>query len=219
MSQRSETPADDLFGGRPPTSHERMTGRPWDASYQDGPPPWDVGEPQPAVVRLAARGGLASPVLDAGCGTGENALHLASLGWSVLGFDVAETALASARAKAEARGIAVELVAADALRLERLGRSFATVVDCGLLHTFDAEERPRYAASLAAVTERGGTLYVLCFSDQGSDPGPHPIRQEDLRTAFGPGTGWSVAAIEPERIQTTFHDHGAPAWLATIRRL
>ena len=38
---------------RPPTSHERMSGRPWDASYYDGPAPWDVGRPQPTVARLA----------------------------------------------------------------------------------------------------------------------------------------------------------------------
>lgn len=53
-----------------------MTGLPWDASYQDGPAPWDTGRPQPAVLRLAADGGFAGTLLDAGCGTGENALHL-----------------------------------------------------------------------------------------------------------------------------------------------
>ncbi|HEY3058392.1 MAG TPA: SAM-dependent methyltransferase, partial [Chloroflexota bacterium] len=52
-----------------------MTGLPWDASYHDGPAPWDTGQPQPAIVRLASAGGFAGAVLDAGCGTGENALH------------------------------------------------------------------------------------------------------------------------------------------------
>jgi SAM-dependent methyltransferase len=83
-----------------------MTGLPWDASYRDGPAPWDIGRPQPAVVRLAARGGFTGTVLDAGCGTGENALHLASLGLDVLGVDVAETALAIAPERARDRGIA-----------------------------------------------------------------------------------------------------------------
>ena len=72
-------------------------------------------------MRLAAEGGFAGAVLDAGCGTGENALHVASLGLSVLGVDVAETALAIARAKADDRGIEVEFAAADAFQLERLG--------------------------------------------------------------------------------------------------
>ena len=196
-----------------------MTGLPWDASYRDGPAPWDLGRPQPAIVRLAADGGFAGTVLDAGCGTGENALHVAALGVPVLGFDVAGTALAMAREKAAERGIEAEFVAADALHLERLGRRFATVLDCGLFHTFDAAERPGYVASLASVTEHDGTLYVLCFSDDGPATGPHPVSQEDLRAAFSPGSGWQVAAVQPDRIQTRFHDdHGAPAWLATVKR-
>lgn len=158
-------------------------------------------------------------MLDAGCGTGENALYVASLGLSVFGFDIAETALAIARQKARDRGIEVEFAAADAFRLERLGRRFDTVLDCGLFHTFDGDERARYVASLASVTEHGGTLYVLCFSDIGPDTGPHPVGREELSAAFGSGAGWQVAAIEPDRIQTRFHDDGAPAWLATIQRI
>jgi SAM-dependent methyltransferase len=220
LPERSGTGADDPFGGRPPTSHERMTGLPWDASYHDGPAPWDVSRPQPAIERLASTGGFAGAVLDAGCGTGENALHVASLGLPVLGVDVAETALAAARAKAGDRGIAAEFASADALRLGHLGRRFQTVLDCGLFHTFDEDERPGYVASLASVTEPGGALYVLCFSDEGPDTGPHPVSQEELAAAFSPAQGWNVAAVEPDRVQTRFHDDdGAPAWLATIRRI
>ncbi|MGH9408260.1 MAG: HAD family hydrolase, partial [Vicinamibacterales bacterium] len=68
-----EPVADDPFDDRSPTSHERMTGLPWDASYHHGPPPWDIGQPQPAIMRVASEGGFAGAVLDAGCGTGENA--------------------------------------------------------------------------------------------------------------------------------------------------
>ncbi len=214
-----ETRADDSFGGRHPTSHERMTGLPWDASYHGDSAPWDIGRPQPAIVRLAAEGGLAGAVLDVGCGTGENALHVASLGLPVLGVDVAETALAVAREKADERGIAVEFAALDAFQLKRLGRTFETVLDCGLFHTFDRDERLGYAASLASVAEHAGTLYLLCFSDDGPDTGAHPIGQEDLRAAFNPGNGWNVVAIETNRIQTRYHADGAPAWFATLRRI
>ena len=209
----------DPLGGRQATSHERMSGLPWDASYHDGPAPWDIGRPQPAIVRLASDGGFVAAVLDAGCGTGENALHIASLRLPVLGVDVAETALSMARAKAADRGIKVEFAAADALQLQRLGGRFQTVLDCGLFHSFDSDERPGYVASLASVTEHDGTMYVLCFSDDGPDTGPHPVSQEELRVAFRPGTGWTVAAIEPDRLQTNLHDDGAPAWFATIKRI
>jgi len=210
----------DTFGGRQPTSHERMTGLPWDASYQDGPAPWDIGRPQPAIARLAADGAFAGAVLDAGCGTGEHALLIAALGLPVLGVDVAETAVAMAEAKAADRGLKAEFAMADALQLDRLGRTFDTVLDCGLFHTFDGEERPGYVASLASVTKHGGALHVLCFSDEGPDTGPHPVSHEELRASFGPGSGWQIAAIRPDRVLTRYHDdRGAPAWLATIKRI
>jgi SAM-dependent methyltransferase len=167
---------------------------------------------------VSSEGGFAGAVLDAGCGTGENALHVASLGLSVLGIDVAETALAIAREKANDREIEVEFVAADAFQLARLGRRFETVLDCGLFHTFDGDERPAYVASLASATEHDGTLYVLCFSDDGPDTGPHPVRQEELKAAFNPSHGWNVVAIRADRILTRFHHDGAPAWFATIKR-
>ena len=181
MPEQTEVSADDSYSGRQPTSHERRAGRPWDASYLDGPPPWDIGQPQPAILRLASEGAFVGAVLDAGCGTGENALYVASLGLHVVGVDVAETALSTAREKAADRGIDADFMVADALHLDRLGQMFETVLDCGLFHSFDSDERREYVASLASVTGRGGNVYVLCFSDVGPDrSGPHPIRQEEL---------------------------------------
>ncbi|QIS15029.1 methyltransferase domain-containing protein [Nocardia arthritidis] len=209
----------DAGGGRGLTSHERAAGRPWDDSYRDGGAPWDIGEPQPAVARLVGEGGFVGAVLDAGCGTGENALCVAALGLPVLGVDVAETAVAVARKKAAERGIAAEFAVADAFRLDRLGRRFDTVLDCGLFHTFDRDERRKYVASLGSVLECGGTLYVLCFSDIGPELGPHPVAREELSAAFGLADGWKVAAVEPDRIRATFNVDGLPAWLATIKRI
>ena len=104
MTEESDSDSVEALRGRRPTSHERQSGQPWDASYHDGPAPWDVGGPQPAVVRTVAAGGFVGMVLDAGCGSGENALHIAASGLTVLGVDVAETALERARTKAGERG-------------------------------------------------------------------------------------------------------------------
>jgi 2-polyprenyl-3-methyl-5-hydroxy-6-metoxy-1,4-benzoquinol methylase len=151
-------------------------------------------------------------VLDAGCGTGENALHVAAQGLRVLGVDVAETAVVTAREKAAQRALDAEFVVGDALHLDRLGREFDTVLDCGLFHTFDGEERRAYVASLASVTRPGGHVHVLCFSD--AEPsGPHPVSQGELRAAF---SGWRIVSIAAERLQTSFG--AVPAWLATVER-
>lgn len=134
-------------------------------------------------------------------------------------IDIFRIPLRFAREKARERGIKIEFATADALHLERLDRSFNTVLDCGLFHTFDSDERPLYVASLASATEQDGTLYVLCFSDDAPNTGPHPVSRDELRAAFHPGQGWKVSGIEPDRIQTRYHENGAPAWLATIKRL
>jgi SAM-dependent methyltransferase len=203
-----------------PTSHERMSGRSWDDSYQGhDPAPWDIGRPQDAFVRLASKGGLNGAVLDAGCGTGEHALLAASLGLRVLGVDLAPTAIELARAKAADRGIDAEFAVADAFELDRLDRTFDTVLDCGLFHTCDADERSKYVASVASATEHDGTLYLLCFSDDAPAIGPHPIRQDELRASFSQQSGWCVDRVEPALIQTTFIEQGVPAWFATVTRL
>jgi SAM-dependent methyltransferase len=220
MSKSTGLRDDDAYGGRQPTSHERHAGQPWDASYRDGPPPWDIGSPQPAVMRLASAGVFSGTVLDAGCGTGDNALHIAAAGLDVLGVDVAETAVSIARESAAARGIQAEFIVADALRLDRLGRVFDTVLDCALFHAFDNDERRDYVVSLSSVMKPGGRLYVLCFSD--TDPetaGPHPVSQRELSAPFTSNSGWSIASISAERLQATFAPEGAPAWLAKIERI
>ncbi|MGW7539024.1 class I SAM-dependent methyltransferase [Amycolatopsis sp. NPDC054798] len=206
-------------GDRPATSHERHAGRPGDESYRDGPAPWDLGRPQPAVVELAAEGAFRGTVLDAGCGTGENALHLAATGLSIVGIDVAETAVAQAHEKALARGIEAEFAVGDAFRLSELDRTFDTVLDCGLFHTFDAPERQTYAASLASVTEPGARLHVLCFRDAGAGSGPHPVTRAELEAAFRPEAGWRIENLRDSRIVAGFSPGGLPAWLATMQRV
>lgn len=197
-----------------------MAGQSWDASYRDGPAPWEIGRPQPAVVRLAADGSFAGSVLDAGCGSGDNAVHIASLGLPVFGVDVAETALGTARTKAQRCDCQVEFAASDALRLDRLGRTFDTVLDCGLFHALDDDERSAYVTGLASVTKVRGVVYVLCFSDQGPGTGPHPVSRDELTGAFTHARGWRVVSVDQDWIHTRFHGkNGAPAWRATIQRI
>ncbi|MGD9612430.1 MAG: class I SAM-dependent methyltransferase [Kiritimatiellia bacterium] len=56
-------------------------------------------------------------ILDVGCGTGRHAVELAARGYAVVGVDLSEAQLARARAKAAARGIAVDFRPGDARAL------------------------------------------------------------------------------------------------------
>jgi SAM-dependent methyltransferase len=207
---------------------EAAAERSWDDSYRGDRPPWDLGRPQPAIVRLDERGGFAGTVLDAGCGTGEHALYLAQRGHETLGVDVAPTAIAQAREKAADRGITASFLVADALALERLNRTFDSVLDVGLFHTFDDDDRAGYVQSLASVMSPGSVLQLLCFSDAtpGSE-GPRRVTEPELRSAFATG-GWNIVSIVPERIEInpswatddaeSWMRDGAASWLATIER-
>ena len=136
----------------------------FDSAYL-GIPPWDIGRPQDEIVRLEKEGELRGSVLDCGCGTGENALYLASQGHEVWAVDASPNAIRKAESKAKARGIAAKFLIVDALNLSGLGRTFSNVIDCGLFHVFSDQDRERYVSSLASVTAPGAKLVLLCFSD------------------------------------------------------
>ena len=197
------------------------TPRSWDEAYSgDTPPPWDIGHPQPVFVRLADQGLLAGRVLDSGCGTGEHTLLAAAHGAEATGIDVSARAIGLARAKAAERGSAARFETGDVLRLGDLGVAFDTIIDSGVFHVFDDEDRARYVASLASALRPGGRCYLICFSDrQPGDAGPRRVSQDELRAAFG--DGWAVASIEAETFEVNravFGISSAQAWLAAIER-
>lgn len=187
-----------------------------------GNPPWDIGKPQVAIAESIDL--VISPVLDAGCGTGENALFLAARGHQVTGIDFVDEAIRIARRKAAERGLTVEFHVKDAMTLEDWDRRFATVIDSGLFHVFSDEDRIRYVAGLTHVTEPGGRLLLLCFSDE--EPGTHGPRRvshREIRAAFD--AAWTVEEIRARRVDVrpdlegiSFSDGGPKAWSAIIRR-
>src|SRR5262245_36130595 len=116
-----------------------------------GTAPWDIGKPQAPIVAIADR--VVSPVLDAGCGTGDTALFFAASGHRVIGIDFLDEPIRRARHKAAGRGLAVEFLVKDALTLEDWDQRFTSVIDSGLFHVFSHDNRPRYIQGLAHVLQ------------------------------------------------------------------
>src|SRR5262245_41320921 len=124
----------------------------FEEAYQ-GAPPWEIGRPQPEVARLADGDSFRGAVLDVGCGTGENAMYIAALGFQVVAVDAAQTAIRKAREKAVGRTAKVRFKVLDAKELSKLERKFDTILDCGLFHVFSDADRAAYISSLESALE------------------------------------------------------------------
>lgn len=188
----------------------------FDSAYQ-GLPPWDIGRPQKEFVDLVRRGEITGSVLDIGCGTGEHALFFAEEGHEVWGVDSSLRAIQKAQEKAAARGLPAHFLVLDIRDLPRLSRTFDTATDSGLFHTLTDEDRPVFVDNLAAVLPRGGTYFMLCFSDlEPGGYGPRRITQQEIRDSFR--HGWSVNYIRPAVFESRTRVQGPCAWLSSISK-
>jgi len=186
-----------------------------------GKAPWDIERPQEPFIAIADR--IVSPVLDVGCGLGENALFFASRGHRVTGIDFLGKPIRQARVKAADRSLTAEFLVKNALTLGEWSERFATVIDSGLFHVFSDGDRRRYVEGLATVLVPDGRLFLACFSDKepGTD-GPRRVSRREISEAFA--DGWDIESIQQSRFEVTpesegrFSKGGPKAWLAIIRR-
>ncbi|WP_394616611.1 class I SAM-dependent methyltransferase [Lentzea sp. JNUCC 0626] len=141
--------------------------------------PWDIGAPQPIVVAWEAAGRFRGRVLDAGCGTGDNALFLAAQGYQVTGVDIAPTAVEIARG----RGDGVEWIVGSTF-----AGPFDTVLASALFHCVPPDERPALAVALR---EAAGDEALLNLTSLAVDGGPFAVTEDELRSALT-GAGWEI---------------------------
>jgi cyclopropane fatty-acyl-phospholipid synthase-like methyltransferase len=201
----------------------------FEAFYRaDQRPPWDLDGPTPFVREVESRGGFRGVVLDAGCGTGENALYLAARGHTVFGIDAAPTAIARARAKADQRHLhSVTFVEADACEIPGFTNAFDTVLDCGFFHVLSPHDQARYVQALNRATRPAAILHLMAFSDHNpprTERRPagcftHGVSETELREAFSPE--WDLESLQ--EVRSTLQVSGGEArevrfWQARLNR-
>ena len=191
-------------------------------SLYSGQPPWDIGRPQKAFLDVADQ--ITGSILDAGCGTGDNAVFFASRGHKATGIDYLDEPIQRAKRKAAERALSITFMVKDATILKEWSERFDNVTDCGLFHVFSDDDRKKYVDGLAVVLKPGGRFFLLCFSnDEPGTQGPRRISQEELRGAFT--TGWAIESNRPSRFEVipnlkdfTFSVGGPKAWFAVVQR-
>ena len=186
----------------------------WDGVYReegvfDGPPPWNIGEPQPELAALISTGAIRGDVLDAGCGCAELSLALAARGLTVVGLDLSPTAVAAAKQAAADRGLdnagfyQADITSFDDYPPDSEGR-FDTVVDSTLFHSLPIEDRDAYLRSIHRAAAPGAAYYVLVFAKGAFPPDaeaiPNEVDKDELRTAVA--KHFQIDEIRPAFIHT-----------------
>lgn len=180
----------------------------WDSAYREqahfeGPPPWNIGEPQPELAALIEQGKFRSDVLDAGCGFAELSLALAARGYTVVGIDLTPTAVAAATRAAAERGLTTaSFVQADITSFTGYDGRFATVVDSTLFHSLPVEGRDGYLRSIHRAAAPGASLFILVFAKGAfpaeMQPKPNEVDEDELRAAVS--KYWAIDEIRPSFI-------------------
>jgi SAM-dependent methyltransferase len=180
----------------------------WDSAYRqkgafEGPPPWNIGEPQPELAALIRAGNIRSDVLDAGCGYAELSLALAADGYTVVGIDLTPTAVAAANKAAQERNLAnASFVQADITSFTGYDVRFNTIIDSTLFHSLPVQRRDGYLRSVHRAAAPGAIFYILVFA-KGAFPAewetkPNEVDEDELRDAVS--KYWEVDEIRPASI-------------------
>ncbi len=198
--------------------------RDFNSAYGSTTPPWDIGQPQPALLALLDEFPASGPALDVGCGTGQHVFALAQRGLPVLGVDQAETAIARAKAQADSLPDEVkhliEFQVGDALHPTALQKQFMTVVDSGFLHLFGPEERDQFVQELAGTIPNGGRYYLLGFGFDSPMPNaPRKVTESEIRERFAPERGWRILALRQAQFQLHRAPGAVPAIAACVERI
>lgn len=189
------------------------------------PVPWDILSAQPALQAVAHL--FQGSVIDCGCGTGDNAIWLASLPdvGRVTAFDFSEDAVQEAQARLQAAQrefkvhAQVAIIQADVFQLGSIlptaRDSFDVLLDSAVFHCIgDDSAQRRYLAAVTPMVKNGGKVVMLVFSDKNPDPwrGPRRISPEHAR-ALWTEAGWTVEAIQDAKYMDNIHEGGGEAIL------
>jgi len=159
----------------------------WDQRYIDRDTPWDTDRPASELLRVLDEGMIAPcRMLEVACGTGTNAVHLAAAGFEVTAVDVSPTALARARRRAAAAGVAVWFIQADVFDLPELGEPFPCILDVGGYHALRRIDEGRLVSIYERLLAPGGRMLILAGNAREPlSPGPPTVSEPEIRKAFG----------------------------------
>jgi SAM-dependent methyltransferase len=124
-------------------------------------------------------------VVELGCGTGTDAIYLASRGFDVTAIDIAPTALSQAQEKARRAGVNVQWLLADVLAPPDL-KTFDFIYDRGCYHAVRLDNLAAYLETVRRFSHPGTRFLLLAAKGEELTPDAPGVSEEDLRHDFLP---------------------------------
>ncbi|GIF13430.1 class I SAM-dependent methyltransferase [Actinoplanes teichomyceticus] len=150
--------------------------------------PWDAPAASVHLREFGLPPGEGRRALVVGCGPGRDAEHLATLGYTVTAFDIAETAIALARERHP--GSPVDYRVADLLDPPPAWRrAFDLVLESNNVQALPAGIRARAIGAVGEFVAAGGTLLVLAAAatDTPGEGPPWPLTRAEIDAFAGRG--------------------------------
>jgi SAM-dependent methyltransferase len=167
--------------------------------------PWNIEDPPDTLVELIESGRVRPcDAVDLGCGLGNHALWLATLGFRVTGIDLSEEAVSRAEQVAADRGIDCTFLVLDlSVDMVDLNRTFDLAYDWKVLHHVFPERRAAWARNVHSLLRPGGTYVSVCFSDAEPTgfPGNGKYRTTPLGTTLYLSSEDEIRAVFEERFE------------------
>ena len=189
----------------------------WEKRYQNDSLPFDSDPPDDWIVSLAKQNKITGNVLDAGCGTGRNALYLAGLGFGVLGIDVIPEAIERAKIKAAQANSFAVFEAADICTYNDHVNYFDTIIDIGCFHSLPKDDHYSYVQALDRLGNHSAIIYLRAFSDADPRCDVPGISEDRIRTVFE-SFGWNINKLDHARVDLQFMVGKTYAWFAELKR-
>jgi SAM-dependent methyltransferase len=176
-------------------------------AYRLGLAVWQRPTPATDLVALVEGPEPLPPgrALDLGCGTGTDTIYLATHGWDVTAIDMVPQALATARRKATAAGVAPRFIEGDVTRLHEIGAGdgYTLLLDFGCLHTLPEDQRHAYVTSVSHAAAPGATLLLYGFRRPPKAAPMHAgLTLEEVEQRFTPA-GWQLTSAERTSAEST----------------
>jgi len=192
----------------------------WDSTYRRTRlPGWDVGRPASELTK-AVESGAVKPgrALVLGCGTGTNAVYLASKGFKVVGVDVAPSALTFAEKRARKAKVKVRWLVADAVAIPDIG-PFDFIFDRGCYHHVQKYNAAGFAKTVSRLTGEGSLFLLLAGNaNESRHYGPPRVKQTKIVADFS--SAFAIQAMHEMRFEgrDPKRKNGPLAWSVLLRR-